>query len=110
MSKITDLIFKGKEHYITSKYGKRTPIKTANGTTSSFHYGTDYGTNGKKLEQYAVEEGIVESVGKNNSAGNYVWVRYPRLNVKMCHYHLDTVKVLLDVLEEITLCISTIDE
>ena len=93
MSKITDLIFHNEEHYITSKYGKREPIKTQYGTTSNFHYGTDYGTNLKKIPQYAVEDGVVLSTGVSNSCGNYVWIKYDRLNVKMCHYHLDKICV-----------------
>lgn len=93
MSKITERIFKRKEHYVTSKFGPRTPIKTKYGTTSSFHKGTDYGTNGKKTEQYAVEKGTVLSTGTSNSCGKYVWINYPRLNVKMCHYHLDSICV-----------------
>ena len=94
MSKITERIFKGKEHCITSAYGPRKPIETKYGKTSPFHYGTDYGTNAKKIEQYAVENGVVLNTGYTASAGNYMWIKYPRLNVKMCHYHLDSIKVV----------------
>lgn len=90
MSKITDLIFKGAEHYITSPYGTRINPKTK---IKGFHKGTDYGTHLKKLPQYAIEDGIVLSVGESASAGKYVWIKYPRLNVKMCHYHLDVIYV-----------------
>lgn len=93
MSKITNIIFNGKSHYITSKYGKRSVLNTSAGTTSSFHYGTDYGTNGKKIAQYAIEDGTVLSCGKASDGALYVWVKYPRINKKMLHYHLDSVKV-----------------
>ncbi|MCQ2485117.1 MAG: M23 family metallopeptidase [Clostridia bacterium] len=93
MSKISNIIFNGKEHYITSPYGKRSAIDTSAGKTSSFHNGTDYGTNGKKLAQYAIENGTVLSCGKASDGANYVWVKYPRINKKFLHYHLDSISV-----------------
>ena len=93
MSKISNIIFNGKEHYITSPYGNRSVISTSAGQTSSFHYGTDYGTNSKKLAQYAIENGTVLSCGKADEGANFVWVSYPRINKKLLHYHLDSVKV-----------------
>lgn len=93
MSKITNIIFNGKSHYITSSYGKRNVLNTAAGSTNPFHYGTDYGTNGKKIAQYAIEKGSVISCGKASDGAKYVWVKYPRINKKMLHYHLDSVKV-----------------
>ncbi len=93
MSKITDLIFKGAKHYVTSKYGYRQVINTRNGTTKTFHNGTDYGTNSKKLPQYAIENGTIISTGVGSDGGKYIWIKYPRLNVKMLHYHLDSIVV-----------------
>lgn len=93
MSKITNIIFNGKSHYVTSAYGKRNVLNTEAGSTNSFHYGTDYGTNGKKIAQYAIEKGSVISCGKASDGALYVWVKYPRINKKMLHYHLDKVKV-----------------
>ncbi len=93
MSKITNIIFNGKSHYITSKYGKRTVLNTSAGATNPFHYGTDYGTGGKKLAQYAIEDGTVLSCGKTNDGALYVWVKYPRINKRILHYHLDSVAV-----------------
>ena len=90
MSKITEIIFKGANHYITSPYGNRINPKTK---IKGFHKGTDYGTHLKKLPQYALEDGVVLSAHESSSAGKYVWIKYPRLNVKMCHYHLDQVYV-----------------
>lgn len=93
MSKITDIIFKGEKHYITSKYGARTPIKTSAGTTSNFHRGTDYGTNGKKLPQYAIEDGTVYTCGIGSDGAKYVTIKYPRINKRFIHWHLDSISV-----------------
>ena len=93
MSKISDLIFAGKKHYITSPYGKRNVISTSSGTTSSFHSGTDYGTYSKKLPQYAIEDGTVLSCGTASDGAKYVWVGYPRIGKKLLHYHLDSIAV-----------------
>jgi murein DD-endopeptidase MepM/ murein hydrolase activator NlpD len=80
---------------MTSAYGRRGSIKTSAGTTSSFHNGTDYGTYGVKLPQYAIEDGVILSCGTDWAYGGakYIWVKYPRLGVKMLHYHLDSIKV-----------------
>ena len=91
MSKISNLIFKNASHKVTSNYGWRKVISTSAGNTSSFHNGTDYGTYGKKLAQYAIENGTILSCGTDKLGGKYVWVKYPRLNVKMLHYHLSSV-------------------
>ena len=93
MSKISNIIFNGKAHYITSAYGKRSVISTSAGKTSSFHYGTDYGTNGLKLAQYAIEDGSILDCGKASDGANYIWVKYPRINKKFLHYHLDSISV-----------------
>lgn len=96
MSKISNLIFSGAEHYITSPYGYRASIQTATGTTAPFHSGTDYGTNNKKLPQYAIEDGTILSCGKDTAANGYalyVWVSYPRIGKKFLHYHLDSIAV-----------------
>ncbi len=96
MSTLSNIIFGGEKHYITSPYGKRNIISTSSGNTSSFHYGTDYGTNGKKLPQYAVEDGVILSCGKDSAANGYalyVWVSYPRIGKKFLHYHLDSISV-----------------
>jgi murein DD-endopeptidase MepM/ murein hydrolase activator NlpD len=94
MSKISNLIFKNAKHTITSKYGKRNVIQTSAGATSSFHRGTDYGTYGKKLPQYAIENGTVYSCGTSASDGaKYVTVKYPRINKRFVHWHLDSIKV-----------------
>lgn len=93
MSVVSNLIFHNAKHYVTSKFGKRTVIQTSNGKTASFHSGTDYGTNGLKIPQYAIEDGEILSATRAGDGALYVWVKYPRLGVKMLHYHLDSIKV-----------------
>ena len=93
MSTVSNLIFHNANHYVTSSYGPRKSITTTNGNTGSYHNGTDYGTNGKKIAQYAIEEGSIISCGTASDGAKYVWVQYPRLGVKMLHYHLDSIKV-----------------
>lgn len=48
-----------------------------------------------KLPQYAIENGVVLSCGRDYAYGGakYIWVKYPRLGVKMLHYHLNSIKV-----------------
>lgn len=94
--KLAERIFRDGEYYITSKFGKREVISTSAGYTNSFHNGVDYGTNSKKIPQYALEDGEIISCGTDTAANGYakfVWVKYPRLNIKLLHYHLDEVKV-----------------
>ena len=94
MSKITDIIFKGKKHVLTSKYGYRNPIKTSKGTTGTFHNGCDYGTYGLKIDQYAIEDGTIYSCGVSSSDGaKYVTIKYPRLNKRFIHWHLGSISV-----------------
>ena len=93
MSAISKKIFNGANHYVTSPYGKRKTISTSAGSTASFHYGTDYGTNGKKIAQYAIEDGYVFSAQRAKDSALYVWVIYPRIKKAFLHYHLDSYKV-----------------
>jgi len=80
MSKVSELIFAGAPHRITSPYGKR---------GSGYHYGCDYGTYLKNAPQYAIEDGEVYSKGyEANAAGYYIWVKYPRINKRFLHCHL----------------------
>ena len=93
MSTVSNLIFHNAHHYLTSPYGNRQSITTSNGNTGTFHNGTDYGTGGKKIAQYAIDAGSIISCGTASDGAKYVWVKYPRLGVKMLHYHLDSIKV-----------------
>ena len=92
MSKLSDLIFHNVAHKLTSPFGKRAVINTSAGATSSFHNGVDYGTFNRKIPQYAIEDGEVVSVGRDEAYGGalFVWVKYPRLGIKLLHYHLDS--------------------
>lgn len=60
-----------------------------------FHLGVDYGTQGEKWPQWALEEGVVISCGKDVWGANalFVWVKYPRLGIKVLHYHLYRIDV-----------------
>lgn len=92
MSKISNIILKNEKHYLTSSYGWRS--YTYNGKKiTDFHRGTDYGTNGKNIIQYALESGTVYKVYSNSSVGNAVIVYYPRLNVRILHCHLKDIFV-----------------
>ena len=95
MSTISELIFKGAKHYMSSPFGPRKVLNTSAGKTKSFHTGVDYATYGVKLPQYAIADGTVTSCGTDyaNASALYVWVSYPTLKVKVLHYHLDSIKV-----------------
>lgn len=90
MSKNGRLIFKNFDPVVTSEFGYRIhPISKVR----KFHQGVDYGTNGKKLAQYALEDGIVTGCGTDNTGAKYVYVKYPRLGKTAIHYHLDSYTV-----------------
>lgn len=89
--KLSERIFKGKKHYLTSKFGYRKNPVTGK---KAFHNGVDYGTNRVNLYQYALEDGVVLSVNHSKSGyGNSIWVRYPRLGYSLFHAHLDIISV-----------------
>ena len=84
MSSITNIVFAGMDHYVTSNYGYR----TLNGVRA-FHYGTDYGTNLKNLPLYAIEKGSVNSKGyAAGGAGHYIWIHYPRIDILVGYFHM----------------------
>jgi len=93
LSKITNIIFKGEKHVLTSKYGKRDPIKTSKGESSPYHRGCDYGTYGIKIPQYAIEDGVVFNCGTDETGAKYVTIKYPRINKRFLHWHLDSISV-----------------
>lgn len=80
ISKISDLTFKGKDNYITQNY-------------SSKHKAVDYGTNRKKIPQYALEDGKVTNVYKDSYGANVVKIYYPRIDKTFTYAHLDKVYV-----------------
>lgn len=82
---------------VTSKYGKRTHPVT--GEKDKMHYGTDIATSSSDKNIYALEEGYVQKTVKNQSNattgyGNYIWVRYPRINRSVMYAHCS--KILLN--------------
>ena len=89
MSKISEIIFNGEKHRVSSKYGARQVITTSAGKTSSFHNGTDYATYDQRLPQYAIEDGYCFASAKASDQANYVWIVYPRIKKAFLHYHLD---------------------
>lgn len=89
--KLASKIFRSDKWYVTSPFGYRKPIKTNAGITSSFHNGCDYGTSGQKWAQYAIEEGYILNCGVANDGAKYIWVNYPRIGIKLLHYHLDSI-------------------
>lgn len=90
MSQLSEKIFKKEKHYKTSDYGYRKDPITGKRT---WHNGTDYATDGKKIPQYAIENGIITGCGTDSSKAKYVYVYYPRLARKLLHYHLDSISV-----------------
>lgn len=94
MSKISNAIFNNAYHVVTSSFGNRSVIYTSAGATSSYHSGTDYGTNNKKIAQYAIEDGYIMDSAKAADGANYIWVIYPNSKLAMLHYHLDSRKVI----------------
>lgn len=77
-------------HYITSPFGYRTNPVTKK---PEGHNGNDYGTNGKKIPCYAVDDGIVLKVSQDRFGANFVYVKYPKFNHLGLYYHLDSVSV-----------------
>lgn len=92
--KLVSRIFKNSKYALTSPFGYRKSINTKAGITANFHNGSDYGTYGVKVSQYAVEDGIILSCGTASDGGKFVWVEYPRLGIKCLHYHLDSINVV----------------
>ena len=80
MSKISDLTFHNKYHYITQKY-------------STKHKAVDYGTLRKKLPLYPIENGKVTYVGKDSHGAKIVKVYYPRIDKTFIYGHLDRIDV-----------------
>ena len=83
------IIFGGAAHRRSSGYGWRIhPVKK----TKKFHYGVDYACG--KVPVYALESGTVYKRGyQAGGAGNYVYVKYPRLGVAVAYFHLTSIAV-----------------
>jgi len=91
-------------YYKTSDYGPRESFN-ANGTiTSTFHFGTDYGTHGNNWELYALEDGVVMLSGIMSNNTKCVVVNYPRIKKQLEYNHLSTISVLKgDIVKQGTL-------
>lgn len=88
--KLATRIFRREDWYVTSPFGwRKDPI---NGKTA-YHSGVDYGTHGNKWPQYALENGVVESCGIDVGGAIFAWVKYPRISIRLLHYHLDSLCV-----------------
>ncbi len=90
MSKNGYRLFKNYDPYITSPFGYRIHPITGKKT---LHAGVDYGTNGKKIPTYGLENGKVIQTGTTSANGNFVYVNYPRLKKSAIYEHLDSIKV-----------------
>lgn len=86
--KLASKIFRRTNWYVTSPFGYRKDPFGSGATV--MHNGTDYGTNGQKWAQYAIEDGTILSAGKASDGALFVWVNYPRINRKLLLYHLDS--------------------
>ena len=85
---VLNIIFGGASHRLTSHYGQRVHPVTKK---KSFHYGVDYGCN--KVPVYSLENGTVYKRGYDKSAGNYIYIKYPRLGVAVAYFHLSKILV-----------------
>ena len=88
--------FEKSNYYITSPYGMRIHPITKK---ESFHNGCDYGTHLENWNQYALEDGEVSIVRTGykdkdgNGLGNYVRIKYPRIDIELTYGHLKNVYV-----------------
>ncbi len=94
--KLASRIFRRDDWYVTSPFGYRDAVYDSKGnkvSSAGTHNGCDYGTRGQKWTQYALEDGIVLSAGRDNQGAIFAWIRYPRIGIELLHYHLDSVLV-----------------
>lgn len=91
--KLAERTFRKSDYKITSPFGNRGTINTSKGVTASFHNGTDYGTNGEKWPQYALEDGKVTKVLTDSYGAKCVYIEYPRTGKRLFYAHLDSICV-----------------
>lgn len=82
---LAERTFKRSDYKVTSPYGTRIHPTTK---VKSFHYGIDYGTHLENWDIFALEQGTVVASNQDSTNGNYVWVEYPRLKLKIFYCHL----------------------
>ena len=80
---------------VTSPFGYRNAIYKDGKllTQAGGHNGVDYGTEGKKIAVYALEDGIVKTVYTDPNGAKTVYVEYPRLGHIGWYCHFDEVNV-----------------
>lgn len=77
--------FRREDWKTTSPFGSRIHPKTK---ALSFHSGIDYGTKAEHWNIFALEKGKVVASNYDDRNGNYIWVEYPRLKLKIFYCHL----------------------
>lgn len=93
---IKELVFKKNDITHTSGFGKRTYTVNKRVVTD-YHYGWDFAYHKKgKLAStnvYAVNSGTVYRIGKDSVSGNYLYIKYPSLNLLVFYCHLKKINV-----------------
>ena len=83
--KLAERTFHRNDYKVTSPYGTRIHPTTK---IKSFHYGEDYGTHLENWDIFALENGKVIASNQDATNGNYIWVEYQRLDLKIFYCHL----------------------
>lgn len=93
---VSKYIFNGQKVTVTSSYGSRT-YYNGNTKISDFHQGIDYVVlkNGKSISTnvYAINTGVVDTIGKDSVSGNYLYIKYPTLGIRVFYCHLKSIYV-----------------
>lgn len=94
--KLAERIFKGNSDGYVKPKGRSLFGWRINPVThkEQFHEGEDYSTlGGEKLPLFPLENGVVVDVGFNSVRGNYVDIKYPRIDLFTTQRHLDQIFV-----------------
>lgn len=75
------------DNKVTSPYGMRKHPVTGE---YKMHNGVDFSSKTLPWKQYPLEDGYVYDAGVDTQYGStlYAWIAYPRLGVRVLHYHL----------------------
>lgn len=88
---VQKLVFNGKKITRSSTFGRRTYYYNGRYITD-YHLGWDfvYREKGKlkSTDVFAINEGVVYKVGKDNVSGNYIYIEYPTLGILLFYCHL----------------------
>lgn len=77
--------FRRSDFVVTSPFGERVHPVTGKKT---FHLGEDYGTRLENWDVFALEKGRVFASSQDRTNGNFIWVEYPRLGLRIFYCHL----------------------